>query len=151
MTFITLFEVASKNRDKFVTLGTTAFFLFCLALYISSNRTYADKDWFRAYHAPVAASSLRNYMWAPTYAHYQLFGSKLRNRTVWKHEELSLHKLSCFSAQQTWSMQGDFILPIVQFNKKDLGESVRCILEEDLNSHPSFMEPEHFSLVIPPK
>ena len=152
LTFITLFEVASKNKDKFVTLGTTAFFLFCLALYISSNRTYADKDWFRAYHAPVAASSLRNYMWAPTYAHYQLFGSKLGNiERFWKYgNELSLHKLSCFSAHQTWSMQGDFILPIVQFNNKHLGESVRWILEEDLNSHPSFTEPEHFSLVLPP-
>lgn len=143
----------SESSERLVKVCAGAILAFCATFYVITNRTYADKDWFRAYHSPAAESCLRNYLWAPTYAHYQLLGSKLANiDRYWKYgRDLSLHRLSCFASRQTWSLQGDFILPTVQFVNGNLHKSVCWILDRNLRSKPSFGDPEHFVLAVPAK
>lgn len=124
---------------------------FCFVGYVNTNLSYADKDYFRMFHSPSAASCLRHYKWAPTYAYYQLFGSKMGSiETFWNFgSALAEHSLSCFAENQVWSMQGDFILPTVQFRNCNKTQSIRWILGTDEKSHPSYSDPEHLTLQIP--
>lgn len=151
LAFFVLSTEIEKGKSVTGRIGAATVLLFCSLFYGLTNRAYADKDWFRAFHSPAAESSLRNYLWAPTYSHYQLFGSKLGNiERYWRYgSDLSLHRLSCFSPNQTWAIQGEFILPVVQFVNTNREQSVRWIVDRKLNSKPSFSDPEHLSLVIP--
>lgn len=125
--------------------------LLCLIFYMLTNRSYADKDYFRMFHSPSAESCLRNYKWAPTYAYYQLFGSKMGSLAAYLKfgNEVSLHRLSCFAARQTWSLQGDFILPVVQFVNHNPAHYAHWITERKLKSHPGYSDPEHLTLAVP--
>ena len=151
LAFFVLTTESVKFRKVPARVGACGVLLFWFVFYLLTNRSYSDKDWFRAFHSPAAESSLRNYLWAPTYAHYQLFGSKLGNiERYWRYgKDLSLNRLSCFSSKQTWSMQGDFILPVVQFVNQNGADSIRWILDKKLHSRPSFSDPEHLSLSLP--
>lgn len=141
-----------KEPNTIFAKGCSCFILlFCFVFYLLTNRTYADKDFFRMFHSPSAESCLRHYKWAPTYSYYQLFGSKMGSLAAYLKfgNEISLHRLSCFAANQTWSLQGDFILPVVQFVNHSHTRSVRWIVNSKLNSHPDYGPPEHLTLALP--
>lgn len=125
--------------------------LYCLVFYVITNRNYADKDFFRPFHSPSAESCLRNYRWAPTYAFYQLFGSKFRNMVALLRfgNQVALNRLSCFSANQTWTLQGDFILPTVQFINGNPNSAIRWINGAKLKSLPLYGDPEQLTLAMP--
>ncbi len=143
-----------SGRYKFVAaFFAAAVLLFCLVFYVQTNRSYADKDFFRLFHSPCAESCLRNYRVAPTYCYYQLFGTKMGSMETYLKfgNDLSLYRLSCFSGEQIWSIQGDFILPVVQFFNFNSKRAVSWITGKKLQSKPFYNEPEHLTLAIPCK
>lgn len=125
--------------------------IFCCIFYALTNLSYADKDYFRMFHSPSAESCLRNFEWAPTYGYYQLFGSKMGSLETYLEfgNAISLNRLSCFGDKQTWSLQGDFILPVVQFVNCGSSKYSRWISDLNPGSHTDYSAPEHLTLAVP--
>lgn len=119
---------------------------FFACFYFLTNRTYADKDWFRNLHSPAAESNLRSFLWAPTYA----ASSYDSLAEYWKFgREVSLHNLSCFDSHQVWLMQGDFGLPTVITGKTFGDQSVHWLRGRKSSTRAEYTVPEHLFLSLP--
>lgn len=88
--------------------------LIVIALYLSSNLTYADKSMLLYYRSPASTSALRNFRTAPTYS-ADLLSVNVPRPTMLQElgGPLEKHRLSLFSRRQTWELQGDFVLDSV--------------------------------------
>lgn len=108
-------------RRSLTTIAATAWpplailvvvFLFCF-----SNRTYSDKSFFMPTRAPVSVACLQNYRIAPTYCGglvhlYVGVPTVLAGMA----KPLEDHHMSVFGPHQTWTLQGDSILPTVSYS-----------------------------------
>jgi len=135
-----------QRRASWRTLLSIASLGLLFFFYVSTNRTYADKDWFRSLHTPAAESNLRAFLWAPTYA-ASTFDSL---KEYWKFgREVSLHNLSCFNLHQVWLMQGDFSFPTVVTGRRYGTEGVQWLRRKGSSSPTEYTVPEHLTLSVP--
>lgn len=100
--------------------------LVCLAaipiIYCASNRSWEDKHVYLYTRSFASESALRNFRHAPSYIESLLFqwGDGRPENVLKLALPLERHRLSAFAPDQTWSLQGDFVLPGVRvFNNSD--------------------------------
>ncbi len=90
--------------------------LIIVGVYVFTNRTYEDKQFFLQTRAPVSEATVRNFRTAPTYCEQYVFQWGDGNYRYLEQlaKPLEKYKLSAFSNQQQWSLQGDFPLDNVR-------------------------------------
>ncbi len=106
-------------------------------MYFLSNKSWKDKHVYLSARAPASEAALRNFRQAPSYIESLLFqwGDGRPNNVVNMARPLERYQLSAFAPDQTWSLQGDFVLPGVRvFNTADV-PPVR-FLEDQAVDHP---------------
>lgn len=85
-------------------------------MYCASNKSWHDKHVYLITRAPASESGLRNYRNAPSYVESLIFqwGDGRPDNVTQIARPLEKYQLSAFSPDQTWSVQGDFVLPGVR-------------------------------------
>ena len=83
--------------------------------YLTSNISFADKDFYQHTHGPVSESVVRNYKIAPTYGEVFVCASHIGSDSYRLKiaTPLSQNNWSSFAPRQRWDLQGDFYLPTV--------------------------------------
>ncbi len=105
--------------------------------YCLSNRSWKDKHVYLFTRAPASESALRNFRRGPSYLESLLFqwGDGRPDNVTTLALPLETYQLSAFAPEQSWSLQGDFVLPGVRvFNKAGI-PGVRFI-EDQTVDHP---------------
>ncbi|MBK9281070.1 MAG: hypothetical protein IPM93_23165 [Candidatus Obscuribacter sp.] len=149
LSFVLLLSAKGTKAKRYsiwpaiVSISAIGFFSY---FYLATNRSYADKDWFRSLHSPSAESNLRSFLWAPTYA-----ASSFDNLIeYWQFgRNVSLHNLSCFNLHQVWLMQGDFSLPTVVTGRRYGTEGVHWLRRKGSSSPTEYTVPEHLTVSVP--
>jgi hypothetical protein len=102
--------------EKAVPIAGVSTILTMSVLYIWTNRTYEDKQFFMQTRAPVSESTIRHFRTAPTYCEQFAFqwGDGKYRFLEQLAKPLEKYHLSCFSDRQEWALQGDFPLDNVQ-------------------------------------
>lgn len=118
--FKTQFDVAKvpggKAPEVFVALIALSLWT---TQYLRTNITYEDKHFYLTSRAPASESYQRNYLTAPTYGESLLFqwGPGNQNYARRLGSVLEEHRKGCFAEKQTWSLQGDFFLDRVNYER----------------------------------
>ena len=105
--------------------------------YLLSNRSWKDKHVYLFTRSPASESALRNFRQGPSYIESLLFqwGDGRPGNVTTLALPLEAYQLSAFSPEQTWSLQGDFVLPSVRVFSKEGKPSIRFI-EDQAVDHP---------------
>lgn len=141
----------SKPSSKIYTLLAALPFLFCGTLYLSTNLEHRDKDFYRRVHAPVGASVLRHEAIAPTFSESAIYATEVGDVDQVKKMSAPLLKRhwSIFAPEQTWKLQGDFLLPLVKVKENRTGPTISWINDRDEKRSQDFRSPEHLNLCLP--
>lgn len=140
----------ARNKAIFKFVGIVVF-ASCAGLYLVSNISFHDKDFWADTRAEVSDSTVRNYLIAPTYSERTVFLGHIGDfpRFVKVAKVLNERCWSACSHNQTWSLQGDFILPTVTVTTVSPSRNVCWIRGEDVNAKKPFSCPEHLNLFLP--
>lgn len=105
-------------------------------MYAASNRTWKDKHVYLSTRSPASEAGLRNFRDAPSYIEGLLFqwGDGQPRNVTNIALPLEKYQLSAFAPDQTWSLQGDFVLPRVKVFNTPSVPPVRFI-ENDTTDH----------------
>lgn len=108
-------ELYSTVTDKAARAAAIAVLVAISLLYLSSNISFRDKDFYQHTHGPVSESVLRNYKLAPTYGESYISASHIGTDSYRLKiaAPLNQHNWSAFAPRQRWDLQGDFYLPTV--------------------------------------
>jgi hypothetical protein len=143
-------NVASSNARELLASRTTAaksdriwqiVSIVCLCTipiaYCLSNRSWKDKHVYLFTRSPASESALRNFRSGPSYLESLLFqwGDGRPENVTTVALPLETYQLSAFSPEQSWSLQGDFILPGVRVFNRPGVSNVRFIEDKSVN-HP---------------
>jgi hypothetical protein len=91
--------------------------LVVMVLFVISNRTHSDKSFFMWTRAPASVACLQQYKIAPTYCGPLVHRFAGVPRIVEAFAKpLHTNGLSVFGSEQTWTLQGDSILPTVSYS-----------------------------------
>ncbi|PZM78078.1 MAG: hypothetical protein DKT66_27800 [Candidatus Melainabacteria bacterium] len=109
---------------------------FIPVMYAASNRTWKDKHVYLSTRSPASEAGLRNFREAPSYIEGLLFqwGDGQPHNVTNIALPLEKYQLSAFAPDQTWSLQGDFVLPRVRVFNTASVPPVRFI-ENDTADH----------------
>ncbi len=119
-------------------------------LYLRSNTSYRDKQFFLDARAPVSAEYLRNYRTAPSYLESTVFTNDgLPERVLDFAGVLQRHRLSVFAPQQEWSLQGQFALQNVSVESQPRASHLRWIDGRSLRSRTSWRDYRHLNMYLP--
>jgi hypothetical protein len=106
-----------------------------VCLYLRSNISWEDKDYYLDSRSEASESALRNYMNAPTYCEGLLFQWGTGNPDEVRNlaEPMRKHQISVFAPRQRWSLHGDWPLQSVQVLEKEGTQPARWVrgLRED--------------------
>lgn len=125
-------------------------FLIAFGLYLQTNISYKDKDFFRRTHAPCSESAARYFWTAPTYGELALFAGQVGDIRVWHSlcDPLWRHNWAAFAPHQQWSLQGDFLLSSVTVTEQKEAESVKWIDGTKLSRKRHWDDPEQLNLAL---
>lgn len=118
--------------------------------YCLSNRAWEDKHVYLITRSPASEAALRNFREAPSYIESLLFqwGDGKPNNV----EKLALaperYQLSAFSPEQTWTLQGDFVLPRVRVFNVDQLPPVRFLEDRTADHTVAWSHYEHANLYV---
>ncbi len=126
----------------------------CLAVipifYCLSNRAWKDKHVYLITRTPASEAALRNYREAPSYIESLLFqwgDGKPKNV-----DKLALaperYQLSAFSPDQTWTLQGDFVLPRVRVFNVEQSPPIRFLEDKTADHTVAWSHYEHANLYV---
>jgi hypothetical protein len=123
--FVGLAYCAWYNRPRRFVLWPATVLGIVATLFATSNLTYADKVYYLYYHSPASAACLRSYRWAPGYCEQYLGGWP--PGSGWSYMKslgsfLDRRQLSVFAPDQTWTLQGDYVLPAVTVRSETLSD-----------------------------
>lgn len=121
-----------------------------VGLYLQTNISYKDKDFYRRTHGPCSESTMRNFRTVPTYGEATLFAGQIGDLQVMHEvcEPLWRHNWSAFSPHQEWALQGDFILPSVAVSESEGTEALKWIDGTKLSRKRHWSDPEHLNLAF---
>lgn len=121
------------------------------ALYLFTNCSFKNKDWYENVHSPLSSSVLRTFNTAPTY------GENFVNcaaKTGWPYlsklgrEQLENH-WSIFGQNQVWFLQGDYCLACVEEFPSPSGLRPRWTSGSAPNNSCSLSDPRRLNLWMP--
>lgn len=139
------------SSGKFWSSAALACLLMLPIFYMLSNKSWTDKHAYMYTRAPASESALRHYRTAPTYIESLLFqwGDGRTGLVESFARPLDRHLLSSFAPNQTWSLQGDFVLPEVKVTNFEASPAVRWIQDTAVSKTVSWSNYEHSNLYIP--
>lgn len=121
-----------------------------LALYMVTNVSYRDKQFFLNARAPVSGEYLREYATAPTFLESTIFSDDGRpDRILSFAGSLKKHDLCVFSPNQTWALQGQFALENVSVDRVPGSKRVAWLNGRSLRGVKSWRDYQHLNLLIP--
>lgn len=126
----------------------------CLAVipifYCLSNRAWEDKHVYLITRTPASESALRNFREAPSYIESLLFqwGDGKPNNVTKLALAPERYQLSAFSPDQTWTLQGDFVLPRVRVFNVDSLPPVRFLEDKTADHTVAWSHYEHANLYV---
>ncbi len=124
--------------------------LFISVIYAMSNRSWEDKHVYLSTRSSASEAGLRNFRQAPSYIESLLFqwgDGKPKNVT-----DLALplekYQLSAFAPNQTWTLQGDFVLPRVRVFNANSNFPVRFIEDKTVDHTVPWSHYEHANVYV---
>jgi hypothetical protein len=142
----------SLTRRMRTALGTTAAagIVAIVVLYLMTNVSYGDKQFFLNARAPVSGEYLREYPTAPTFLESTIFSNDGRpDRIVSFAGSLKKHELCVFSPNQTWALQGQFALDNVVVERASGSKRVIWLNGRSLRGAKSWRDYHHLNLLVP--
>ncbi|MGI8824313.1 MAG: hypothetical protein ACR2JC_01470 [Chloroflexota bacterium] len=121
-----------------------------VSLYRGADLTYADKVFYLNSRSPASASCLRNYRVAPTYCEGYVFQWGVGHSSYLSRlaAPLERHHLSVFAPDETWTLQGDFVLDSVRVNDASRTAGAYWSTDRGL-THVLFSDYHHLNLIVP--
>lgn len=125
-------------------------FAFSIVLYLQTNLEYKDKDFYRRVHSPVSESVMRHFDIAPTFAESAIFALDIGDvdQIRLMADPLRQRQWSIFAKEQTWRLQGDYLLPLVKVVELPGKPRNSWIVGKDAQQKGSFRDPEHLNIRI---
>lgn len=121
-----------------------------LVLYLVTNVSYRDKQFFLNSRAPVSGEYLREYATAPTYLESTIFSNDGRpDRILSFADSLKRHDLCVFAPNQSWSLQGQFALSSVDVERLSGSKRVMWLDGRSLRGLKSWRDYQHLNLLVP--
>lgn len=144
-------ETFSGYRTRIaVASASTAGIAIVVALYLVTNLSYRDKQFFLNARAPVSAEYLRTWSTAPTFLESTVFSNDGRpDRIVSFAGSLEKHALGVFAPSQSWSLQGQFALDNVDVEHIPGKKRVMWIEGRSLRRKTSWRDYHHLNLAVP--
>lgn len=128
--------------------------LLCLVvipvIYGLSNRSWKDKHVYLNTRSPASEAGLRNFREAPSYIEGTLFqwGDGRPKNVTDLALPLERHQLSAFAPDQTWTLQGDFILSRVRVFNSAKVPPVRFIEDQTADHTVPWSHYEHANIYV---
>jgi len=132
---------------KLVAIGGLVFITF---IYAASNRSWRDKHVYLSTRSPASEAGLRNFREAPSYIESSLFqwGDGRPKNVTALALPLEKYQLSAFAPDQTWTLQGDFVLPRVRVFNSGLVPPVRFIEDKTADHTVPWSHYEHANVYV---
>lgn len=143
---------ALMMRGAKIALASTsvAGLIAMLSLYMVTNVSYRDKQFFLNARAPVSGEYLREYATAPTFLESTIFSDDGKpDRILSFAGALKKHDLCVFSPNQTWALQGQFALDNVTVDRASGAKRVAWLSGRSLRGLKSWRDYQHLNLLIP--
>lgn len=120
-------------------------------LYLTTNLDYKDKDFYVRTRSTVAEAVLRHSEMAPTYGESAVFATEVGDpqRPLNMTAPLRRRHWSVFAPEQTWRLQGEYLLPLVQSIAAVDGRKPGWIADLNGTIARNFRDREHFDLLLP--
>lgn len=121
-----------------------------LVLYLTSNLSYRDKQFFLTARAPVSAEYLRSYKTAPTFLESSVFSADGRPERILSFaNSLAKHNLCVFSPNQVHALQGQFALSNVSIQSVPGSKRVMWLEGRNTRRKASWRDYNHLNLDVP--
>lgn len=142
-------RLGSLSRFGLASTSTVAL-LTIISLYLVTNVSYRDKQFFLNARAPVSGEYLREYATAPTFLESTIFSNDGRpDRIISFAGALKKHALCVFSPNQSWALQGQFALDNVEVEHSSGAKRVAWINGRSLRGFKSWRDYQHLNLLVP--
>ncbi|HEY9716144.1 MAG TPA: hypothetical protein V6C69_01640 [Trichormus sp.] len=130
-------------------IGGAALVCF-LTLYLITNVSFDDKQFYLLTRTPASESLQRHYQTAPTYAEDLLFqwGPGNQYFSTLLGSVLQKHGLLSFGPNQEWTLQGDFFLDSVSFNRQPNYSAPLWITGNRADRSKSWRDYDHLNLCL---
>jgi hypothetical protein len=144
-------ELPSGFRTRALLASTgIAGILVIASLYLFTNVSYRDKQFFLNARAPVSAEYLREYATAPTFLESTIFSDDGRpDRILTFAGSLKKHELCVFSPNQSWALQGQFALDNVRVEHGSRAKRVAWLDGRSLRGLKTWRDYQHLNLLVP--
>ena len=119
-------------------------------IYGMSNRSWEDKHVYLSTRSPASEAGIRNFREAPSYIEGLLFqwGDGRPKNVMDLALPLEAYQLSAFAPDQTWTLQGDYVLSRVRvFNNSNV-PPVRFIEDKTADHTVPWSHYEHANLYV---
>lgn len=135
------------NAWKFAAVGSL---VFISIIYAASNRSWRDKHVYLNTRSPASEAGLRNFREAPSYIESTLFqwGDGRPKNVTDLALTLEKYQLSAFAPEQTWTLQGDFVLPRVRVFNEGSVPPVRFIEDKTVDHTVPWSHYEHANVYV---
>jgi len=113
-------QTKKSQRERLLVGGISGAAMLCfLVLYAMTNVSFEDKQFYLLTRTPASESCQRHYQTAPTYGEDLLFQWGAGNQYFCRLLGSVLHKhgLLSFNRTQEWTLQGEYFLDSVSFNR----------------------------------
>jgi hypothetical protein len=143
----------SSRRSRLISGGISGAALVCfLTLYLMTNVSFDDKQFYLLTRTPASESFQRHYQTAPTYAEDLLFQWGPGNQYFCKllGSVLQRHGLLSFGSNQERTLQGDFFLDAVSFNRRPNYPRPLWITGSRADRVKSWRDYDHLNLCLQP-
>ncbi|PZM85283.1 MAG: hypothetical protein DKT66_03630 [Candidatus Melainabacteria bacterium] len=136
----------TTQHHRAVRTGSIIVFISVILLSVCFSKTFEDKQYYLANRAPFAASLVRNFAHAPTYATRMIF--KLVNLEPYTLAmPLEKNAWSIFAPHREYLLQGDFALNSVEVQRVN-GARVFWVKGTDPNREKSWKNYNHLNLAL---
>ncbi|MBX9668201.1 MAG: hypothetical protein K2X93_11305 [Candidatus Obscuribacterales bacterium] len=137
-------------RPQAATISGALAIVCVMALFLSTNLTYKDKQFFLNARAPVSAEYVRFFNSSPTFLESSIFSNDGRpDRITAFASALNRHRLCIFAPQTTMSLQGQFALEQVSIERSAASKRVAWLEDRSLKKSASWRDYHHLNLSIP--
>lgn len=121
-----------------------------LVLYLTTNLSYRDKQFFLTARAPVSAEYLRSFETAPTFLESTIFSNDGRpDRILSFANSLAKHDLCVFAPKQIHALQGQFALDNVKIQRVPGSKRVAWLEGRNTRRRTSWRDYHHLNLDVP--
>ncbi len=142
-------EISGKVRITLVASSLIGFATI-VVLYLTTNLSYRDKQFFLTARAPVSAEYLRGYKTAPTFLESTIFSNDGRpDRILSFANSLAKHDLCVFSPNQIHALQGQFALANVSIQSLPGSKRVMWLEGRNTRRRVSWRDYNHLNLDVP--